>query len=405
MASYPLPGGSCIRSKYIVDFQKKYFDPIVVTSPFSYDIEQLRLGVRRITNGVPYFHSISHTYLLPSSIRTCPGIGALIRKWHMKKFQRFIFNTIEETCPDIIHAISPFKVGLPAFISARKYNLPFVYEVRAFEEDGRADLGEIKQNGLRHKWTRYAETKLMKRADSVITVSEAMKNHIVSRGVSKKKVFLVPNGVDTRRFAVRPKDKKLLKKFNLEGYVILGMTSIKPLERADLSIRALPNILSKYNKVRLILMCDWPPIKAELISLCNQYGVNDYVTFLDRVDHSEISMYLSIMDVLLIPRERTRYNTATPLKPLEAMSMGKVVLGSDVDGLTEVIRHCFNGFLFKAGNINDLVEKCIIICKDEKLRHRVGCDAKNWVSSERSWTKVVNIYKDIYKQVMEQTVK
>ncbi len=61
------------------------------------------------------------------------------------------------------------------------------------------------------------------------------------------------------------------------------------------------------------------------------------------------------MDVLVYPRKSIRLtDLVTPLKPLEAMAMGKVVIGSDVSGIKELITHDKNGFLFKAGDVDRL---------------------------------------------------
>ncbi len=40
----------------------------------------------------------------------------------------------------------------------------------------------------------------MKKADAVITLGKAMKNNIKNRGIAKEKIFIVPNGVDTKKF-------------------------------------------------------------------------------------------------------------------------------------------------------------------------------------------------------------
>src|SRR5262249_35233772 len=71
------------------------------------------------------------------------------------------------------------------------------------------------------------------------------------------------------------------------------------------------------------------------------------VVFAGRVPHAEIRRLYSLIDVFVCPRRRMRLTElVTPLKPLEAMAMGKPVLASDVGGLKELVSHETTGLLF-----------------------------------------------------------
>jgi len=397
--SFPRAGGSGVRSKYIVDYQKQYCDPVVVTSPFLYDIEQIRFGKYHVSDGIPYFHSIERKYLISPKLINSPGIGVLVRRLHMHKFERFIDKIVAETRPDIIQAITPFSVGFSAWKVACKWSIPFIYEVRAFCEDRRVEVGDIKKNGIRYKWNKHAEKKLMTVADAVIIISESMKDEIISMGITPQKIFVVPNGVDPYLFKPRGKDERILKELNLKSSVVFGMTSVKPLEGAELAIQALAKIIPQNDNVKILFVCDWMDRKASLESYCRNYGVQDFAIFVDRVNHFEIPRYYSVMDVLLVPRTRTRYHTASPLRPLEAMAMKKVVLGSNVSGLAEIIEHGITGLLFEAGNVEDLASKCNFLCQKKEIRKKIGENARTWVISERTWKKVVGMYEHIYSRI------
>jgi len=62
--------------------------------------------------------------------------------------------------------------------------------------------------------------------------------------------------------------------------------------------------------------------------------------FAGRVPHREVSRYYSLIDLLVFPRKSMRLTeTVTPLKPLEAMAQGRLVIASDVGGHRELIEH------------------------------------------------------------------
>ena len=80
-------------------------------------------------------------------------------------------------------------------------------------------------------------------------------------------------------------------------------------------------------------------------------GVADKVIFTGRVPHAEVQRYYDLVDVLAYPRHSMRLTElVTPLKPLEAMAQGRLLVASDVGGHKELIRHGETGFLFKAGD-------------------------------------------------------
>ena len=89
----------------------------------------------------------------------------------------------------------------------------------------------------------------------------------------------------------------------------------------------------------------------------------------------------------------------SPLKPFEAMSMGKAVLASNVDALAEIIEHNFTGLLFEKNNLEDFTDKLELLINDRELRVKVGKQARKWVVKERDWSiisqKLINIYKGL----------
>lgn len=89
----------------------------------------------------------------------------------------------------------------------------------------------------------------------------------------------------------------------------------------------------------------------------------------------------------------------TPLKPLEAMAMGKAVVASDVGGHKELIRHGDTGLLFRAGDVDALVAQLREVLDNFDLRHSLEERGIAWVRNERSWSKTTQPYAEVYKRV------
>jgi glycosyltransferase involved in cell wall biosynthesis len=107
-----------------------------------------------------------------------------------------------------------------------------------------------------------------------------------------------------------------------------------------------------------------------------------------------------MIDVLAYPRYSMRLTElVTPLKPLEAMAMGKVLVASDVGGHKELISHNETGVLFAANDENALAFELAGLLADEKRRQTLQKQARQWVCEHHTWDKTTEVYKDIFSAV------
>lgn len=87
--------------------------------------------------------------------------------------------------PHILHAHSPFLNAIPALRVGRRLGIPVVYELHELEEPG------ARAGGLRGRLTRPLETWVLRRADAVMTMSEALRRDTLARGVRAEKVTVI----------------------------------------------------------------------------------------------------------------------------------------------------------------------------------------------------------------------
>ena len=123
--------------------------------------------------------------------------------------------------------------------------------------------------------------------------------------------------------------------------------------------------------------------------------------FSGRVPHKDVQRYYDLIDVLAYPRHRMRLTEiVTPLKPLEAMAQGRMLVASDVGGHRELIRDGETGVLFPAGDARALADaiESVLARRDEwpKFRER----ARRFVETERTWARSVARYKNVYEPLV-----
>ena len=328
-----------------------------------------------------------------------PGLAGLRL---MQRLEKRLLQVAEQVQPQILHVHSPVLNALPALRVGRRLGIPVVYEVRAFWEDAAVDHGTTREGSLRYRLTRSMETHALKRVDHVFTICEGLRRDIVERGLPADKVTVIPNGVDIDKFEPGGlPDAALKASLGLTGGTVLGFVgSFYAYEGLDLLLEAIPNILRQRPEVRVLLVGGGPQelaLKSRLAAL----GLQDKVAFSGRVPHAEVSRYYDLIDVLVYPRRAMRLTElVTPLKPLEAMAQGRLLLASDVGGHRELIRDGQTGMLFAAGNVDALSHALLKLLADKASWPRLREQGRNFAEGERSWRQSASGYQAVYRELL-----
>ena len=304
--------------------------------------------------------------------------------------------------PDILHAHSPVLNALPALRVGRRLGIPVVYEIRAFWEDAAVDHGTSHEWGVRYRLTRYLESYALRRVDAITTICEGLRGDILGRGIAPERVTVIPNAVNIENFTVgQLPDVNLAKYLGLEGKLLLGFIgSFYAYEGLSVLLQALPKMLSRNPDIRVLLVGGGSQAK-ELKVLATQLGIEDKVIFTGRVPHEQVQRYYNLIDVLVYPRLKMRLtDLVTPLKPLEAMAQGRLVVASDVGGHLELIRDGETGILFKAGDADALALKVLDLLSRPDSWHGLRAAARSFVETQRNWPVSVARYKTVYGSLL-----
>jgi PEP-CTERM/exosortase A-associated glycosyltransferase len=318
---------------------------------------------------------------------------------------RRLDGLIETLKPDLVHAHSPLLNGLPALRAGRRRGIPVVYEVRAFWEDAAVDHARTREGSARYRATRALETHVLKRAAHVTTICEGLRAEIVARGVPAARVTVIPNAVDAQAFhADEEGDPALRERLGLAGKEVVGFVgSFYAYEGLDLLIDAAARLVTSRPALRVLLVGVGPQEEALRAQAAAQ-GLQDRVVFTGRVPHADVHRYYGVVDLLAYPRHRMRLTElVTPLKPLEAMASGRVLLASDVGGHRELVRDGETGFLFPAGDAAALAASITRVLDARDDWTRVRSHARRFVEQERTWKRSVAGYVAAYEAAVQAT--
>lgn len=305
--------------------------------------------------------------------------------------------------PEIVHAASNYVTALPALIAARRLGLPFIYEIRGFWEITRSSRDNEFENSARYALMRHFEGVVARAADQVYTLTSAMRDELIRRGVDAAKISLIHNGVDPTRFVPLAPDARRAELLGLTpGTPVIGYVgSFVDYEGLDDLIHACSSMAERGVRFRLLLVGDGAE-SNRLRDLAARAGLTDTVLFTGRVPHEEVESYYSLIDICPFPRKPWEVcEMVSPLKPFEAMAMRKVVVVSSTHALREIVDHERTGLVFQKGDPDALAEALTRLVDDPALRDSLAENGRAWAVEHRSWGASGRVAVNGYRALLE----
>lgn len=302
--------------------------------------------------------------------------------------------------PFVIHGASNHVNGLAAVSAARRLGIPSVYEVRGLWEITRASRNPGWAYSDRFRVMKRLETDAAQAADHVLAITGALKDELVSRGVDEAKISIVPNGVDSSRFEPLPRDVQLSQELGLDGRRVIGYVgSVLDYEGIGLLLEA-TQLLATHRADFWVLVVGDGAERERFEQEAAERGLGELVRFTGRVPHHDVERYYSLIDITPFPRLPLPVcEMVSPLKPFEAMAMGKAVVASDVNALAEIVDDGVTGLLHTKGDPASLARALERLLDEDALAATLGAAGRQWVRSERDWTVIAERVSDVYRSL------
>ncbi|MGM9488983.1 glycosyltransferase family 4 protein [Ideonella sp. YS5] len=294
---------------------------------------------------------------------------------------------VAELRPAVVHAASNYMTALPACIAAHEAGLPFVYEVRGFWDVTRVSSNPDFAFTTEYRYLRHFESELLRQADAVVTLTQAMRNELIRRGAPADRIEVAPNGVDVQTLQPRPRSAELARRIGLpaDRPVIGYAGSFVDYEGLDDLVLACAQLRRTGRTFHLLLVGDGLHEEA-IRRAIDENGIADQVSLPGRVAHEDVPDYYALMDVCAFPRKAWPVcELVSPLKPFEAMALGKPIVVSSVAAMAEVIDEGVNGRVFAKGSVQELAKALERLLDDLPEARAMGHRARQWVEARRGW--------------------
>jgi len=328
----------------------------------------------------------------------------------MKKYQRRIELVIRERDPCIVHAHTPFKVGIPSMKAARKFGKPFVYEARGVWEESAIARGNFSRWSPRYWRFRLMEKRTMKNADLVYCISKELRAELISRGVDRNKIFVIKNGAPSRYLedlesaeytGENNSEIEIFEELGKRGGIIGYTGSIQRYEGLELLSGAIKNVVENGVDLSLLIISNEEDV-TRLRRYCEDLGMGDYTHIIGPVPRSEIRKYFELMDVFVVPRlnESKMSELVTPMKQMEPLALGIPLLISDIPAIRGIIGNDTATF-FEPGNMEDLSEKIsMLISGDGRIKMKAE-NGIEWIRNEGTWDISAEKSIDLYRHLID----
>jgi len=390
-STFPRWQGDAVAARFVFDLSReltKYYRVIVLAphDPGAKQHEWMEgVEVRRF----PYFFPKKYE-------RLCNGAGILpnLRSGFFPKVQvpslfvaeaYWLARLIEKERVDVVNSHWMIPQGFTVALVKQFVDVPHLVTIHS------SDLHTLK----RFFFGRWVSQFILRSADCIITVSNYLKTVLDKLVGYSTTATVLPMGVDLKRFTTHKTQSLLRHEYQISAEkVILYVGKLIEVKGVHVLIHAM-NILTKQRKdIQLILVGDGI-LREKLEVQVDNLNLNPFVRFTGAVGHKQLADFYTLCDLVVVPSLITpRGETeGMPVVILEAMSVGKPVVGSNVGGISDVIKNGYNGFLTSPQNPEDIAEK-ILMCLEESNLSRFGVRARK-TAQRYGWQAIGENYQRV----------
>ncbi len=345
---------------------------------------------------LPHFND--YTYKKPSI-----GIGKIFYSFNPYAYKK-LKKVLKEFNPDIVHVHTLGHGSISLLFPLRNY--PTVFTIHGPEIFSKSLVAwclpdsDFKNKGhqindlnfvgkLRYFYFYYVNSPLywfgLRNVDVFVTLIHYMQNLIAQEGIQSK---YVPNG--TVLFEYKP-----LKKLEITN-TLLYAGRLEEFKGVDYLISALSTVIEKFPNTRLVIAGDGSSRK-HLETLTKKLRLQDNVVFLGHVNRTELERLYQKASIVVVP---SIWPEAFGKIGIEAMSVGRPVVATDVGGISDWLIDGQNGFLVPPADSDILAKSVIKIFSDPEMFLKMAEVARKKAEEfdlNRHVERMEKIYLDLIK--------
>jgi glycosyltransferase involved in cell wall biosynthesis len=297
-------------------------------------------------------------------------------------FYAKVLQTTRSVKPDILF-IQDVGQGLHGFFSKRLFKTPYVIQSHgyAFHQSRR--------------W-RYVASVVLRDADAVIALNDDMKKEL--QRIWMREIAVIPNAISSEMF---PNISRDVARERLE--IEASEKVILCISRWDV-VKGLPFLIEGVNHLKLtepnarLLLVGYGPEEDKLKLLVNKLGLSDRVSFVGKVQQTDIPTYTAASDVFVLPSLTEGFGNVL----LEAMAAALPIVATCVGGIPSLVEDGVNGFLVHPRNAGQIADKISFILNNAEIRQLMAANNRK-KALHYTWQNVVEREEKLLLQCLKAT--
>jgi len=267
---------------------------------------------------------------------------------------------------DVIIATSPqFFTTISGYALSVFKRKPWVFELRDLWPESIRAVGAMENKRILNFFEKI-ELFLYKKATLIIPVTDSFKQNLIDRGINESKIKVVKNGVDLSVYKPVEKDSRLLEKYLLKNKFVVSYIGTHGMAH---SLSFILDSIKDLNGDIHFLFIGGGASKEKLLNHAKHLNLSN-CTFLDFVPKSEISKYISIIDVALVNLKKSdTFKTVIPSKIFENAAMRKPILLGVEGESAQIINSYKAGECFTPEDKDDFLLKLNKIYNNSNQEH------------------------------------
>lgn len=240
----------------------------------------------------------------------------------------------------------------------------------------------INETGLIEK-IREQELATLMLSDLLVCPSEVTRAFLVSLGVPRQRIYVIPNGYSPQDFLVTP-----LPDWNHPKPTLLYIGTLADWQGLDLMLQALPIILSQRQVLLRIIGRGRSRQRKHISKQIRKLGLEEFVSLEAAVPHHSVPQMISEAHLCLAPlslNDRNITQGCCPIKIIEYMACARPIVAANLPVVRELLREDQDGFLFTPGDPNDLARQVIKLLENLDLAEQISRSAAARARQQFTW--------------------
>lgn len=289
----------------------------------------------------------------------------------------------------LIATSPPFFVGIAGYFISRLKGIPFVFEVRDLWPESIIQLGQLKSK-LVITILEFIEKFLYSSAIHIVAVADSTVKILVEKGISAKKISVVKNGIDPNLMMYKKFKNDLKNELGLHNIIVTYIGTIGLSHSVETIVKT-AKLLELNDKISFLVVGDGAE-KVNVERMAQMNKLNN-VFFVGKVSREEIANYYFISDIMLVTlKNLSLFKCVIPSKIFEIMAFGKpIIIGVDGEA-RKIVEKAKSGIFTKPEDPIELKQNILLLANDEKLRHELGCNGKEYVTKYYNRKKLADDY-------------